>query len=211
MLTYHFILIALCGFATYWSFTIGLNWLPNYLENVRKLDEGTLKIVATLPWALITLSQITFSMISDRLYRKTQNVVKSRIFILGPVMVSGAVSYYLGTVVSSNILSIILLSLGLTFGCITLVMGPTILVDLFAKEHQGKIQGWFMAVSSLGGIVGSYVTGYLVQNSGSLEIGFHNSFLLCAALLLVFGVLGLTAIRPKKYTEQLITPIAQSK
>lgn len=207
----NFILIALCGFATYWSFTIGLNWLPNYLENVRKLDEGTLKIVAALPWVLITVSQITFSIISDRLYRKTQNVVKSRIFILGPVLLSGAISYYLGTVVSSNFLSIILLSLGLTFGCITLVMGPTILFELFAKEHQGKIQGWFMAISSLGGIVGSYVTGYLVQNLETLEVGFHYSFLLCGALLLLFGCLGWIAVRPKKYTEPLQAPFAQSK
>lgn len=207
----NFIFIALCGFATYWSFTVGLNWLPNYLENVRKLDAGTLKIVAALPWVMITLSQITFSMISDRLYRKTQNVVKSRIFILGPVLISGAISYYLGTVVSSNILSIILLSLGLTFGCITLVMGPTILFALFAKEHQGKIQGWFMAISSLGGVVGSYVTGYLVQNLGTLEVGFHYSFLLCGALLLVFGCLGWIAVRPKKYTESLHAPFAQSK
>ena len=37
LLSKNFILIALCGFATYWSFTIGLNWLPNYLENVRQV------------------------------------------------------------------------------------------------------------------------------------------------------------------------------
>ena len=38
LLSKNFIFIALCGFATYWSFTIGLNWLPNYLENVRQLS-----------------------------------------------------------------------------------------------------------------------------------------------------------------------------
>lgn len=62
----NFILIALCGFATYWSFTIGLNWLPNYLENVRQLSAETLSIVAALPWIMITISQITFSTVSDR-------------------------------------------------------------------------------------------------------------------------------------------------
>ena len=199
----NFILLAFCGFATYWSFTIGLNWLPNYLENVRKLDAATLKTVAALPWVMITLSQITFSMISDRLYRKTQDVVRARIFILGPVLLLGAVCYCLGTWVSSNVFSIIFLSLGLTFGCITLVMGPAILVDLVSKQQQGKIQGWFMAISSLGGIVGSYVTGFLVKNSSTVMSGFHYSFLLSAALLLVFGLLGWAAIRPKKHTEPL--------
>ena len=76
LLSKNFILIALCGFATYWSFTIGLNWLPNYLENVRQLSAETLAIVVALPWILITLSQITFSTISDRLFFKTKSVVK---------------------------------------------------------------------------------------------------------------------------------------
>ena len=53
---------------------------------------------------------------------------------------------------SSNIIAIALLSLGLTFGCITLVLGPAILMELVSKKHQGKIQGWFMAFTSLGGI-----------------------------------------------------------
>ncbi|MDF2788812.1 MAG: hypothetical protein K0S80_1910 [Neobacillus sp.] len=143
----NFILVALCGFATYWSFTIGLNWLPNYLENVRNLSKESLSIVVALPWIMITLSQITFSSISDRIYHKTKSMVKGRIFILGPVLLAAAASYFIGTMVSSNILAIALLSLGLTFGCITLVMGPAILVDLVSSKHQGKVQGWFMAIT----------------------------------------------------------------
>ncbi|MCM3726465.1 MFS transporter [Neobacillus cucumis] len=194
----NFIFVALCGFATYWSFTIGLNWLPNYLENVRHLSEGTLKIVVALPWIMITLSQIIFSTISDRLYHKTKSVVKGRIFVLGPVMLAGAVSYFFGAMVSSNILAIVLLSLGLTFGCITLVMGPAILVDLVSHKHQGKIQGWFMALTSLGGIVGPYVTGYFIEHSASPAAGFQHAFQLCGLILLVFGGLVWLAVRPKE-------------
>ena len=51
--------------------------------------------------------------------------------------------------------------------CITLVLGPAILMELVSKKHQGKIQGWFMAFTSLGGIAGPYVTGYLIENASS--------------------------------------------
>ena len=88
-------------------------------------------------------------------------------FVLGPVMLAGAVCYFFGTMVSSNLLAIALLSLGLAFGVITLVLGPAILMEIVSKEHQGKIQGWFMAFTSLGGIAGPYVTGYLVENASS--------------------------------------------
>lgn len=194
----NFILIALCGFATYWSFTIGLNWLPNYLQNVRKLSPETLKIVVALPWCLITISQIVFSLISDRLFAKTQSVVKGRVFVLGPVMLAGAVCYFFGTLISSNFMAIALLSLGLTFGCITLVLGPAILVELIPKKHYGKVQGWFMAITSLGGIVGPYATGYLIQHSTNQGTGFQYSFQAVALILLVFGGLVWAAVRPKK-------------
>ncbi|WP_342042028.1 MFS transporter [Bacillus sp. OTU2372] len=207
----NFIFVALCGFATYWSFTIGLNWLPNYLENVRHLSEGTLKIVVALPWIMITLSQIIFSTISDRLYHKTKSVVKGRIFVLGPVMLAGAVSYFFGAMVSSNILAIVLLSLGLTFGCITLVMGPAILVDLVSHKHQGKIQGWFMALTSLGGIVGPYVTGYFIEHSTSPAAGFQRAFQLCGLILLVFGGLVWLAVRPKNSENSALLNANTSK
>lgn len=206
LLSKNFILLALCGFATYWAFTIGLNWLPNYLANARQLSAEQMTIVVALPWMLITISQITFSTISDRLYRKTQSVVKSRVFILGPVMLMGALCYFLGTLVNSNVLAIALLSLGFTFGCITLIMGPAILVDLVSAKNQGKIQGWFMAISSLGGIVGSYATGAMVQNGANVMSGFHFAFQICAVLLLVFGGLVWLAVRPKaaKTTSELV-------
>ncbi len=212
LLSKNFIFIALCGFATYWSFTIGLNWLPNYLENVRQLSAEQLQFVVALPWILITLSQITFSTISDRMYRKTQNVVKARVFVLGPVMLAGAACYFLGTLASSNIMAIALLSLGLTFGCITLVLGPAILMELVAKKHQGKIQGWFMAFTSLGGIAGPYVTGLLIQNSSSPMSGFHYAFQTCAFVLLVGGGLVWAVVRPKKVenTVNIGTDTAQN-
>ena len=62
---------------------LDLNWLPNYLENVRQLSAEQLQIVVALPWILITLSQITFSTISDRIFRKTKSVVKVVCLFLG--------------------------------------------------------------------------------------------------------------------------------
>lgn len=194
----NFILIAICGFATYWSFTIGLNWLPNYLENVRQLSAETLSIVAALPWIMITISQITFSTVSDRLFKKTKSIVKGRVFVLGPVMLAGAVSYFIGTILNANMLVIAFLSLGLTFGCITLVLGPTILSSMVSKEHIGKVQGWFMAFTSLGGIVGPYITGLLIERSATQAAGFHMAFQLCGIILLICGGLVWLFVRPNK-------------
>ncbi len=203
LLSKNFLIVAGCGFATYWVFTIGLNWVPNYFENVRNVDANLLGIIVALPWVLITISQITWSMISDRRYAKTQDVVKSRIYILGPVLVLGALCFFVGTIIDNLVFNIAFFSLGLSFGVITLVMGPAILMDLVSRKHQGKIQGWFMAISSLGGIVGPYVTGRIVQSAATPIAGFHSAFQLCGLFLIVFGLIVLFGVRPKKKVEKI--------
>lgn len=203
LLSKNFLIVAGCGFATYWVFTIGLNWVPNYFENVRNVDANLLGIIVALPWVLITISQITWSMISDRRYAKTQDVVKSRIYILGPVLVLGALCFFVGTIIDNLVFNIAFFSLGLSFGVITLVMGPAILMDLVSRKHQGKIQGWFMAISSLGGIVGPYVTGRIVQSAATPIAGFHSAFQLCGLFLIVFGLIVLFGVRPTKKVEKI--------
>ena len=73
-----------------------------------------------------------------------------------------------------------------------------LLVNLISKNHQGKIQGWFMAIALLGGIVGPYTTGILVEKSISATVGFQYSFFMCAGLLLVFGIAACLGVRPKQ-------------
>jgi MFS family permease len=90
-------------------------------------------------------------------------------------------------------------------------MGPAILVDLVSPRHQGKIQGWFMALTSLGGIAGPYVTGWLIGNSASQAAGFHHAFQLCGLILLVFGGLVWLAVRPKKFEDSAIVNAKSSE
>ncbi|WP_158630145.1 MFS transporter [Cohnella sp. AR92] len=196
-----FLLVALCGFATYWSYTVGLVWLPNYFAKVRHLSAAELKVAVTLPWIMITISQLLFSTISDWLYRRTKSMFRSRVSILSPVLIGAGISYALGTIVNSNPLTVALLSLGLTFGCITLVIGPAILVELVPPKHQGKAQGIFMAASSLGGIVAPYVTGKLVQGSADQAAGFNGAFQLIAVILCVVGALAWLLVRSPRIAK----------
>ena len=99
---------------------------------------------------------------------------------------------------ASNALAVIFLSLGLSLGCLTLVLGPVILVEFVSKKDHGKIQGWFMALTSLGGLVGPYATGKLVQSAANMTVGFHSAFQICALVLAVCGTLAIIGVRPRK-------------
>ena len=213
LLSKNFIFIALCGFATYWSFTIGLNWLPNYLENVRQLSaEHITNCCCFTMDSYYIITDYIFSQFLIVFFLKRKVLLKHGCLFLDLLCWRELSATFLERWSSSNIMAIALLSLGLTFGCITLVLGPAILMELVSKKHQGKIQGWFMAFTSLGGIAGPYVTGLLIQNSSSPMSGFHYAFQICAFVLLVCGGLVLAAVRPKKVenTVNIGTDTAQN-
>jgi ACS family hexuronate transporter-like MFS transporter len=129
---------------------------------------------------MIALSQISFSLISDRLYKKSLDITRSRVFFLGSLLSLAALCYLSGAMVTSNVLAVILLSLGLMLSCVTLVIGPALLIHLKSASHQGKIQGWFMAIASLGGIIAPFVTGVFVEKAATLAIGYQYSFFFTA-------------------------------
>lgn len=55
-----------------------------------------------------------------------------------------------------------------------------------------------MAFTSLGGIVGPYITGLLIERSATQAAGFHMAFQLCGIILLICGGLVWLFVRPNK-------------
>lgn len=197
LLSKNFILISLCTFASYWFFSIELSWLPNYFSQVRHLDGTILQVAIMAPWVITTISQLTFSTLSDKLFAKTQNLVKSRIFIAAPLVILAAACYVFATLVDNTAWMIIFFCLAISFRSIMMVLGPAIISTMFNKEHYGKAQGSFTAIYYLAGILAPLITGIIIQNATSLEAGFHQAFYLAAGLLAITGIIFGIFSRPK--------------
>ena len=193
----NFIFISLCAFASYWFFSIELAWFPNYFEKARGINGTMLQLAIMIPWIITTLSQFTFSTISDWLYAKTQDIVRSRVFIVGPLILAAAVFYFLATTVKSNTLAVTFLTLGVALRSIIMVLGPAILTSMFPKQHYGKAQGSYTAIYYLAGIIAPYVTGVIIQNASTTIAGFHQAFNLGATFLFVSGILFWIWVRPQ--------------
>ena len=198
----NFIFISLCAFASYWFFSIELAWFPNYFEKARGINGTMLQLAIMIPWITTTVSQLLFSTISDRLYEKTRNLVRSRVFIVGPMIILAAACYYLATTVQSNTIAVGLLSLAVALRSIILVLGPAILTSMFPKQHYGKAQGSYTAIYYLAGIIAPFVTGVIIQNAATTIEGFHQAFYLGAILLFVSGIFFWIGVRPQDLSKQ---------
>ncbi|WP_257347394.1 MFS transporter [Pseudalkalibacillus decolorationis] len=191
----NFILITLCGFAAYCGVALNLFWVPNYLVNVHGVNAGFVAMI----WIVAALGQVGFGALSDRIYQKTQSIRKSRVHLLGPLMILVGICYYLAAVIDSGWLALIFLSLAALYA-VWFSVGPNIAMELVPPEHHGKVTGTLMALVTLGGIIAPYATGWIVENSANQAEGFSHMFQLVALMFLIFGGLLWIGVRPKERT-----------
>ncbi|CRK82960.1 MFS transporter [Neobacillus massiliamazoniensis] len=198
LLSKNFIFTVLCGGCAYWLLSIQAIWFPAYFTKVQHFNGQTLKLAVSLPFLFAAICQIGFSLVSDRLYRKTGDIRKARINLASSMMVLSAICVYLAITVNSSAISILFFTLAPGFAYVILSLAPAILMDFFSPQNIGKAQGTFIALSSSTSIIAPLVFGYLIQYSATEVIGYRYGFEVTALGMFVIGLLFWIGVRPTK-------------
>ena len=92
-------------------------------------------------------------------------------------------------------------------GGLALVMysvGPAMLAEFTPASQRGGILAIGNAVASLAGLSAPVVTGLLVSGAGAAHPqGYAQGFLVCGAVLVVAGLVGLVTMNPQRSQERL--------
>ncbi|WP_236207182.1 MFS transporter [Pseudomonas tohonis] len=194
----------LCHFAANWSLALTLTWVPSYLQvglGMDPLRTGhmfVLFVVVTTPLSLF------MAWVSQRLLRRG---LPSRLargaFVSGCLIAGGlfSASLMLELPVAVRIVNLTL------SGGLALVMysvGPAMLAEFTPASQRGGILAIGNAVASLAGLSAPVVTGLLVSGAGAAHPqGYAQGFLVCGAVLVVAGLVGLVTMNPQRSRERL--------
>ncbi|KON88807.1 hypothetical protein AF332_19710 [Sporosarcina globispora] len=200
----NYILTVLAGGCAYWLVSVQSVWYPAYFSTVHQFSGQTLKLAVALPFLFAAFSQIGFAMLSDWLYQKTGDIRKARVTLASCMMVISAIYLYLGSVVSSNAISILCFTFAPGFGMVILSLAPSILMDLFSPQNIGKAQGAYIALSNTGSMIAPIVFGYFIQYAASETLGYHYAFQASAFGMIIIGVLFGIGVRPTKQIHSTI-------
>ena len=100
-------------------------------------------------------------------------------------------------------------------GGLALVMysvGPAMLAEFTPGSQRAGILAIGNGIASLAGLSAPVVTGILVQGAGAEHpAGYGEGFLVCGAVLVVAGMIGLWRMNPQKTRERLgqVVAVAQ--
>ncbi|MGE6362538.1 MFS transporter [Bacillus paramycoides] len=204
LLSKNFVFIILCGGCAYWLLSVQAIWFPAYFTRVQHFDNQTLKLAVSLPFLFAAISQIGFSMLSDRIYRKTRDIRKARINVAGSTMVLSALCVYIANAVNSSAISILFFTFAPGFAYVILSHAPAILMDFFSPKNIGKAQGIYVALASSTSIIAPLVFGYFIQYAATEEMGYRYGFQVTALGMFVIGLLFLIVVRPAKQSHTTI-------
>ncbi|WP_088014318.1 MFS transporter [Gottfriedia acidiceleris] len=200
----NFIFTAICAGCAYWLLSVQAVWFPAYFSKVQHFDGKTLKMAVSFPFLFAAICQIAFALISDRIYRKTQDIRKARINLAGISMMLSAICLYVGSVASTSAISILFFILAPGFAIVILSLAPAMLMEFFSPKNIGKAQGTYVALSSSTSIIAPVIFGNFIEKAGSESIGYGYGFLVTSLVMFVFGLLFWIAVRPANQTSTTI-------
>lgn len=192
--------ILVVGFVSMWITTWVLTWAPTYLTQIVGLDPQRMSIIFAGMGITGTVFAICTGKFTDFLFKKNKSLIKSYDRILVTILLVGAAAYAMTTFVSSPVLACVFLGIGLVMNTSLLPLNSAIKTLVIPKNLVGSVTGISLSIASMAGIIGPWITGYLITLAGDdVRTGF-NSGVLCIVGLYVLTAIVLLATRKSKLT-----------
>lgn len=191
--------VVFSGLALSFGLATLVSWIPVYLAGPLGFDAGTAALLIILPWLASALLMSTQGAVSDALMSRG---VPSRVArgVLGACGMLAAAACLVGVVAAPSLpFKIVCITLAFSVSGMQFTIGTTMMAELAPPRQRAAVLSIVAAVTALAGLVSPAITGVLVQAHGvASPTGFHQSFLLNAALLGAAGLVALLLARPAR-------------
>lgn len=185
------ILAAFCG--AYFNFML-ITWLPQYFSTSIGFSLASSATATAAPWAGAAVGIVISGLLSDRILRRTGNVRWARSGLLGMGLIGSAICLVTTTATHSVLANISLMTLAALLGypAVTNLL-YSIVTSLVPVALVSSATGLVVGLAALGGLLGPYITGALVDATG----GFSAPLLVAAGVTVVGGLSAVFGVRTR--------------
>jgi sugar phosphate permease len=170
-----------------------VTWLPTYLTEYRHFSLKEMGLLASLPLFAGVIGDTVGGIVSDHLYRKTNDLKRARRLVAGPAFLLTAAFLVPAAATESPYAALGYLAGAMFF--LECVIGPAWAIPLdVGGEYSGTVSGLMNMGGNLAGSLSPIVFGYLVQQHGSWVAPLY----LQAAICIVGAIMWFFFIDPTK-------------
>lgn len=168
-----------------------LSWLPSYLTDYQHLNIKQMSVVGILPWLGAAVGFAMGGIVSDRIYRRTGDVLFARKIVIVVGLGVAAACVLLASQVTSLVAAVTLIAIASLFAFMAPQACWSLLQEIVPRQRVGAAGGFVHLLANLAGILSPSLTGWLVQYGG----GYSSAFVLAGASALVGAVILIVAVR----------------
>ncbi|MBI0580034.1 MFS transporter [Neobacillus cucumis] len=181
-----FIFTTLSSFVAYSFIVFGLTFNPAYLMKVKGLSEQQSAMIIAISGLIGAILGMVLAIISDRLYKKTQSLWKSRTLFTSICAILAGILFFMYALVNGSGSIIIILSLVNTLVVTINTLNPTAVTSLL-PQRRGVMTGTYYGVMSSSGIIAPIIFGKLIQTSGTNSSGGFSASIYGVSVALVIA------------------------
>jgi ACS family sodium-dependent inorganic phosphate cotransporter len=175
--------IIVAQFATNWGLYVLLAWLPSYFKTTFGVSLASAGLLSAAPWLVNFIAANVAGAWADRMLRSGRSAAFVRKLMQGIALAGSAIFMLLLTQATTPTAAVVIMCFATaTLACAVSGFAPNCF-DI-APKYADVIWGVSNTFATLPGIVGVYITGWLVDRTGA----FSAPFVLTAAISL-FGAL----------------------
>jgi len=118
------------------------------------------------------------------------------------MIVGGCLMFTLPFIESTG-LKIATISLGITLPYVILTLGPATIGEIAPAGQRAAALAINTAIVTSAGIFAPWVTGSIIQGAATPGEGYVRGFIICGAIAIASGVIGILLIRPEDTRRRL--------
>ncbi|MFK8243262.1 MULTISPECIES: MFS transporter [unclassified Facklamia] len=165
-------------FTTCYAYYLIVTWLPNFLESERGITGSMIGVITSMIAVTAVPGALFFAKLSDK-HKNNKEKIIIGLEIAAFILVAGSI-----LASNASILAIVLLAYGFLG---KLAVDPVLISFVSDKAEPGKMAstlGTFNFFGMSSSVVAPWLTGLIIDKTGSGEIGFY-----IGAGLLIFGTI----------------------
>lgn len=197
------------NFAAYWSLSLITAWLPAFMEKDMGFAATTTGTLLIIPPLVGVVSQLGFTMYSDRIVRRGVRPKHARGLLLAGVSLVSGLCVLAFPFAGARWLVIVLLAVGLGAPSAAFPLGQLVAAEISPVKQRAAVLGWAVGLSTLAGLAAPAVTGYLVDTAATPHQGYLIAWIIAGGLLVIGAVSAVLTVDPVRDAAKLgITPTA---
>jgi MFS transporter, ACS family, D-galactonate transporter len=186
------------NFGAYWGLSQALSWQGAFLIKGLGLAQGSIGLLGALPAGASVVVVFAAGWYSQRLLARGVSSRVARGLLGGGCVALGGLALAVMPYAPGIPAKIALATIGIAVPSVINVISHTVVSELTPVAQRGALLAIGTAIATSAGLLAPFVMGSVVETAATPLAGFNTGFMICGAIMLVVGLIGMALIRPER-------------